>query len=167
MPATMLPSPFAMLPSACYHVTKYLLTCYRVLVAMLPSPCCHVTKCLLPCYQVFVVMLPSPCCHVIKSLLPCYQVPVTMLPSPFCHVTKSLLPCYQLPVAEFQSYISLNKPDIIILNESWLKDSVLDSEIINLEAYKVFRLDRSPKNHPPDPYNPKKFRKYGGGYYSL
>ena len=36
-------------------------------------------------------------------------------------------------IAEFQSCISLNKPDIIILNESWLKDSVLDSEIINLE----------------------------------
>ena len=66
-------------------------------------------------------------------------------------------------IAEFQSYISLNKPDIIILNESCLKDSVLDSEIINLEAYKVFRLDRSPKTHPPDSYNPKKFRKYGGG----
>ena len=32
------------------------------------------------------------------------------------------------------------------------KDSVLDSEIINLEAYKVFLLDRSPKTHPPDPY---------------
>ncbi len=32
-----------------------------------------------------------------------------------------------------------------------------------MEDYKVFRLDRSPKTHPPDPGNPSKFRRSGGG----
>ena len=41
--------------------------------------------------------------------------------------------------------------------------TILDSGIFDLEAYKVFRLDRSQKTHPPDPHDPKKFRKYGGG----
>ena len=32
-------------------------------------------------------------------------------------------------VAELQCSINLNKPDIIILNETWLKSSILDTEI--------------------------------------
>ena len=31
--------------------------------------------------------------------------------------------------------------------------------------YKMFRLDRSTKTHPPDPINSKKFRKGGGGVF--
>ena len=45
---------------------------------------------------------------------------------------------------------------------TWLKKSISDSEIFPSE-YKIFRLDRSPKTHPPDRSNPNKFRKYGGG----
>ena len=30
---------------------------------------------------------------------------------------------------------------------------------------KPFRLDRSPKTHPPDPKDPKKFRKNGEGFF--
>ena len=66
-------------------------------------------------------------------------------------------------IAELQFNVSVNKPDIIIINETWLKSSILDSEIFCPKSYKVFRLDRSQKTHPPDPSNPKKFRKYGGG----
>ena len=66
-------------------------------------------------------------------------------------------------VTELQFNVSVNKPDVIILNETWFKSSILDSEIFDLEAYKVFRLDRSQKTHPPNPHDPKKFRKYGGG----
>ena len=69
-------------------------------------------------------------------------------------------------VAELQCSINLNKPDIIILNETWLKSSILDTEIFSTETYKVFRLDRSKSTPtpppPPDPSNPKKFRQYGG-----
>ena len=66
-------------------------------------------------------------------------------------------------IAELQCSINLNKPDIIILNETWLKSSILDTEIVSAEVCNVFRLDRSKATHPPDPSNPKKFRQYGGG----
>ena len=66
-------------------------------------------------------------------------------------------------VLEINSYLSIHKPDIFVLNETWLKKSVSDSEILPLEQYKVFRLDRSEKTHPPDPNFPKKFRRNGGG----
>ena len=66
-------------------------------------------------------------------------------------------------VTELQFNVSVNKPDVIILDETWLKSSILDTEIFDLEAYKVFRLDRLQKTHPPDPHDPRKFRKYGGG----
>ena len=32
-----------------------------------------------------------------------------------------------------------------------------------IDRYNNFRLDRSPTSHPPDPINPTKFRKNGGG----
>ena len=35
--------------------------------------------------------------------------------------------------------------------------------MIPVRQYKCFRLDRSDKSHPPDPNNPKKFRRNGGG----
>ena len=63
---------------------------------------------------------------------------------------------------ELQYYLADKKPDILMLNETWLKKSIKDSEIIPGD-YKVFRLDRTAKSHPPDPNNPNKFRKSGGG----
>ncbi|MCP4457121.1 MAG: hypothetical protein GY816_03695, partial [Cytophagales bacterium] len=64
---------------------------------------------------------------------------------------------------ELQYYLSDQKPDILMLNETWLKKSVSDNEDIPVDDYKVFRLDRSTKTHPPDPDNPTKFRRFGGG----
>ena len=66
-------------------------------------------------------------------------------------------------VLELQAYLNINKPDIVVLNETWLKKSILDSEVFPSNQYKVFRLDRSSRSHPPDLSNPKKFRKFGGG----
>ena len=66
---------------------------------------------------------------------------------------------------ELNYYLSDSKPDILMLNETWLKRSIVDNEIFPLD-YKVFRLDRtirSAKTHPADPNNPNKFRKCGGG----
>ena len=54
-------------------------------------------------------------------------------------------------IAELQCSINLNKPDIVILNETWLKSTILDTEIFSSEAYKVFRLDRSKYTHPRTP----------------
>ena len=66
-------------------------------------------------------------------------------------------------IHEISLHIYENSPDIVILNETWLKKSILDNEIIPTDIYKVERLDRSPATHPPDPNDPGKFRKNGGG----
>ena len=71
-------------------------------------------------------------------------------------------PLNMTKVHEIHGYILTNRPDIVILNETWLKRSILDSEVLP-DNYKVFRLDRSLKSHPIDPMQPKKFRKNGGG----
>ena len=51
----------------------------------------------------------------------------------------------------------------IVYNETWLKDSIHDNEVLPTEIYKTFRLDRSSYTHPPDTTNSRKFRKNGGG----
>ena len=74
--------------------------------------------------------------------------------SPDLNITK---------VLEFQAYVAGHKPDIILLNETWLKPTIHDSEIFPNNDYKIFRLDRRPETHPPDPDNHTKFRRNGGG----
>jgi endonuclease/exonuclease/phosphatase family metal-dependent hydrolase len=64
---------------------------------------------------------------------------------------------------ELNFYVHSKNPDIVILNETWLKRSIKDSEIFESSNYNVFRSDRSQLTHPCDPSNPKKFRKNGGG----
>ena len=65
-------------------------------------------------------------------------------------------------IFELHHFIHCQQPDILLINESWLKKSIIDSEVIP-ESYKVFRLDRTAETHPPDPLNPRRFRRYGGG----
>ena len=66
-------------------------------------------------------------------------------------------------IAELHQYIYTNNPSIIILNETWLKSSINDEEILPSNSYKIFRRDRTIFSHPPDLNNPLKFRKNGGG----
>ena len=66
-------------------------------------------------------------------------------------------------VLDFQGYLFHEKPDVVILNETWLKESVQDSEIFPNNAYKVFRRDRSLKSHPCCNKVPTKFKTNGGG----
>ena len=66
-------------------------------------------------------------------------------------------------ILEFQAFVFENAPDLIILNETWLKPSISSSEILPGKSYKIFRIDRSTETHPPDLANPKKFKKSGGG----
>ena len=66
-------------------------------------------------------------------------------------------------VSELQTYLEINQFDIIVLNETWLKPSIRNNEIIPFHNYIVFRRDRSVFTHPPDKKNPKKFRRNGGG----
>ena len=44
---------------------------------------------------------------------------------------------------DFQTFIHSGVSDIIIVNESWLNESVFSNEIVNENYYKSFRLDRS------------------------
>ena len=68
-------------------------------------------------------------------------------------------------IYELQTHVDAHKPDIIILNETWLKDTINDNEILSCEHYKIFRCDRTTDTHLPNPDDPKKFRKNGGGVF--
>ena len=68
-----------------------------------------------------------------------------------------------IKLSNFQAYIFDKKPDIVLLNETWLSKNISDNEIFPNQTYKVFRLDRSLKTHPMDPDDPDKYRKNGGG----
>ena len=66
-------------------------------------------------------------------------------------------------MSELNCFVTSQLPDIIIFNETWLKDSVQNSEILPTQDYKIFRLDSSHITHPPHPNDPMKFRRNGGG----
>ena len=75
-------------------------------------------------------------------------------PFPDLNITK---------ISEFQTHIFSTSPDLIILNETWLKPSITDNEILPSDLYKIFRVDRSALSHSTDPANPKRFKTNGGG----
>ncbi|KAL5262702.1 hypothetical protein ACHWQZ_G008188 [Mnemiopsis leidyi] len=66
-------------------------------------------------------------------------------------------------VLEVSTYLNEAKIDIAILNETWFKSSIVDSEFLHPDRYKIFRSDRSTRTHPPDLSNPTRFRRNGGG----
>ena len=74
--------------------------------------------------------------------------------NPMLNVTK---------IHELNQMVHEKKPDIIIYNETWLKSSILDNEVLPTDKYKIFRLDRSTFTHPPDPDDCTRFRRNGGG----
>ena len=83
---------------------------------------------------------------------------------PFSSLGKSNnMPLDSGKLMELQSKIYKDKPDIIVLTETWLSKEHLDNEIFPDSIYKVYRRDRSKHTHPPDPDNPNKFRRKGGG----
>ena len=82
---------------------------------------------------------------------------------PFTELNKKHPNLDYTKIAEIHAYNHRKHPDVIILNETWLKSSILDEKNLPINDYKVFRCDRSDFTHPKDPYNPTKFRKNGGG----
>ena len=74
--------------------------------------------------------------------------------NPMLDVTK----CFEL-----KSHLNAAKIDIAVMNETWLKKSILDNEILPSAQYKIYRRDRTAWTHPPDPLNPNRFRRNGGG----
>ena len=69
---------------------------------------------------------------------------------PFGHVGKDHPIFNDAKLIELHHYVELHVLDIVILNETWLKESIDDNEIF-------------PESHPIDKDNPKKFRRNGGG----
>ena len=86
----------------------------------------------------------------VQGLIPFGQLSDT---NPALDITKTI---------ELNHFLTEHKPDILVLNETWLKPSIGDNEVIP-NGYKIFRLDRSPKTHPPCPTNAKLYRRNGGG----
>ena len=82
---------------------------------------------------------------------------------PFTYLGNDYPSLDNCKIFEMHNCIHESEPDIIILNETWLKPSILNSEIIPNNMYKVFRCDRSNYTHPIDTSNPNKFRRNGGG----
>ena len=71
-------------------------------------------------------------------------------------------PLNMTKIHEISGYLFANKPDILILNETWLKKVIKNGQILP-KIYKIKRIDRSAETHPHDPANPRKYRKNGGG----
>ena len=82
---------------------------------------------------------------------------------PFTELNKTHPNLDNTKLFELHAYIYDKYPDIVVLNETWLKSSILDSEILPPNLYKIFRWDRKHLSHPPDPDNPLKYKRNGGG----
>ena len=82
---------------------------------------------------------------------------------PFSHLGNKYPIFNDAKLLELHHYVETHIPDVIVLNETWLKESILDNEILPPHMYKIFRRDRCPETHPIDLSNPKKFRRNGGG----
>ena len=120
-------------------------------------------------------------CTIINFIILILSIPDLKNPGPcnnndvsvFYQNVQGLIPFSQLSnpnpmldhtkIIEIHACIYEQEPDIIILNETWLKPSIIDNEIIPISLYKVFRCDRSASTHPIDPDNLKKYRRNGGG----
>ena len=90
------------------------------------------------------------------SLKICYQnvqglilIKDLTLKQPSLNITK---------ICELNAYININRPDVIMLNETWLKKSVNDHEIIKDQKFSIIRNDRTQASHPSDPNNPKNLK---------
>ena len=100
--------------------------------------------------------------YVISDRLSIYYQNVQGL-IPFTELGKAHPNLDNTKICELHAYVYDKKPDIIILNETWLKSTILDGEILPTDKYKIFRCDRTDLSHPPDPENASKFKKNGGG----
>ena len=56
---------------------------------------------------------------------------------------------------DFQSFLHVEKPDIVVINETWLNEHINSKEIVDDQYYKCFRSDRSAEDK-------QKYGKKGG-----
>ena len=57
---------------------------------------------------------------------------------------------------DFQNYLHMYKPDIVVINESWLNEFIHTNEVISENYYKCYRQDRSQEDMA-------KYNKHDGG----
>ena len=107
------------------------------------------------------ILNPGPKANELTKLTVIYQNLRGLVP--FSGLVKTNMPLDAGKLLELQSKIYKDKPHIVILTETWLSKEHLDNEILPDGIYKVYRRDRSKRSHPPDPVNPNKFRRKGGG----
>ena len=69
----------------------------------------------------------------------------------------------QTKIMEIHACVYEQEPDVIILNETWLKPTIENNEIIPTNLYRIFRTDRSTTSNPIDAEDPKKYKRNGGG----
>ena len=82
---------------------------------------------------------------------------------PFGQLAKEHPVFNDAKLIQLHHYVESRTPDIVVLNETWLKKSINDSEILPSNLYTIFRRDRCSESHSIDKDNPKKFRRNGGG----
>ena len=82
---------------------------------------------------------------------------------PFSSLGKDQPNLNRSKIFELNAHIINEKPDVVLLNETWLNRSIKNNEVIEGNMYTVFRSDRSQLSHPSDPDDPRKFKKFGGG----
>ena len=82
---------------------------------------------------------------------------------PFSSLASKNMPLDAGKLLDLQTKIYKDKPDVVVLTETWLSKEHLDNEILPDNIYKIYRKDRSKRSHPPDPNDPHKYRRKGGG----
>ena len=94
-----------------------------------------------------------------SSLKICYQNVQGLIPIKDLTLKQPSLNMNITKICELNAYININRPDVIMLNETWLKKSVNDNEIIKDKNFSIFRNDRTQASHPSDPNNLNKVQK--------
>ncbi len=96
-----------------------------------------------------------------QNLSVCYQNVRGLIP--FSNLNQPHPNLDSTKIYELNTFISTEKPDVLLLSETWLKKSIKDNEVININNYNIYRNDRSQFSHPSDLNNPSKYKRYGGG----
>ena len=92
------------------------------------------------------LLKPGPACTKNpKQFNVCYQNVQGLIP--FGQLNEKHPTLNTTKINEIGLYLQANNPDVMVLNETWLKSSILDNEVIPTDKYEVFRLDRTKSTH--------------------
>ena len=140
-----------------YHITNNK-NCDTSCVSL--SPWCTVANFFILILSIPDLINPGPCNN--NSQLSVFYQNVQGL-IPFSQLNNPNPILDQTKIMEIHACLYEQEPDVIILNETWLKPTIENNEIIPTNLYRIFRTDRSTTSHPIDPEDPKKYKRNGGG----